>query len=332
MTAYYFLGVPSPATIIGTLSFLFVLDVTAVALRFISRQRRKQGFQADDWLTIPALLVTMGMAINMFWAVHTKKLGYKINSLEDMSRGVPTRIHDYVSVTLAPAALSLIKLSCLCLYRRIFVVDKHNLLDRRNLLFAFTITVISLWGLGLTLSYLFVCKLSWHLVWAPPWEALDQCMDFMKLGHFFMYSDFLTDLLVLMIPVPFIWRLRLGWKKKGVITLVFLLGIFASICSLFRMLFMLWSFKVGFDPALDEGLMTTISDYWFTIEAHVGLLAACLPTLPGLFKGTNIANTFKTWWTTKTGSSSSDSKFHGVKRADSDDSVTFQNQHILLKD
>lgn len=55
MTEYY-LGVPSPATIIGTLSFLLIMDIAAVALRFVARSRRKQGFQADDWLTIPALV------------------------------------------------------------------------------------------------------------------------------------------------------------------------------------------------------------------------------------------------------------------------------------
>ena len=107
-------------------------------------------------------------------------------------------------MTLAPAALSLIKLSCLCFYRRIFVVDKSNPRDFRNLFFAFCVTIIGLWGAGLTFTYVFVCRISWHLVWAPPWEALDQCIDFMKLGHFFTYSDLLTDLLVILIPIPFV--------------------------------------------------------------------------------------------------------------------------------
>jgi hypothetical protein len=95
-------------------------------------------------------------------------------------------------------------MGCLCLYRRIFVVDKWNHLNMRNLFFSASICVIALWGGGIFFSYLFVCKTQWYLLWGPPWEAEGKCLDYMLLGDIFIYSDFITDVLVLLIPIPFV--------------------------------------------------------------------------------------------------------------------------------
>lgn len=72
---------------------------------------------------------------------------------------------------------------------------------------------------------------------------------------------------------------------------------------------MRWSRTVGFDPSLDEArkitiviilaavltmsVMTTFSVFWFSLELQVGLLAACLPTLPGLFKDKKLFSSFR---------------------------------------
>lgn len=112
--------------------------------------------------------------------------------------------HEYVTITIAPIALALVKLSCLFLYRRMFVVDKRNRCDSRNLFFAASISIMILWGSSISLSYLFICKTKWELLWGPPWEAAGKCLDYMKLGDMFIYSDFATDVLVLLIPIPFV--------------------------------------------------------------------------------------------------------------------------------
>lgn len=53
--AQYYMGVPSPTTIITCLSVLLALDFAVVVLRFYARKRTRQLFQADDWLTVPSL-------------------------------------------------------------------------------------------------------------------------------------------------------------------------------------------------------------------------------------------------------------------------------------
>jgi hypothetical protein len=51
--------------------------------------------------------------------------------------------------------------------------------------------------------------------------------------------------------------------------------------------------------------MTTFSVFWYTLEAQIGLLAACLPTTPGFFKDSRIASSLKAWWGSMSGSLSS---------------------------
>ncbi|PVI01602.1 hypothetical protein DM02DRAFT_341510 [Periconia macrospinosa] len=47
MTAYY-LSVPSPGSIIGSITLLLILHVAGVGLRFAARMIRKQGLQTDE--------------------------------------------------------------------------------------------------------------------------------------------------------------------------------------------------------------------------------------------------------------------------------------------
>ena len=111
---------------------------------------------------------------------------------------------EYASITIAPVALALIKLSCILLYRRIFVVDKENRLDRRNIFFSFVICIIIFWGGGVFLPTLFACRGSWVVLWGEIEPKPGQCIDGFQLGWAFSISDFITDALVIMIPIPFV--------------------------------------------------------------------------------------------------------------------------------
>lgn len=71
--------------------------------------------------------------------------------------------------------------------------------------------------------------------------------------------------------------------------------------------------------------MATVVDYCFSVEAHIGLIAACLPAFPGLFKDTKVVSSFKSWWASNTGSSSG-------SKSDDNDPVAFINRDVSLKD
>ena len=62
---------PSVPTIIGVLTFLLVLDVIAVVLRFYTRRGLRQKLQADDWLMVPIVIGTFGCAACLFHGMFT---------------------------------------------------------------------------------------------------------------------------------------------------------------------------------------------------------------------------------------------------------------------
>jgi len=107
---------------------------------------------------------------------------------------------------MAPVALALVKLSVLCFYRRLFVVDKQNRFDRRNLFFSFAISIITLWGGAVFFATLFACKFTWGALWGEIKPTPGLCLDGFQLGWAFALSDFITDVLVLFIPIPFVSR------------------------------------------------------------------------------------------------------------------------------
>ena len=61
---------PAPSVILGILIPLLVLDVTFVFLRFRSRYRLKQKIRADDWITIPSLVLVIACSAIMFYGMR----------------------------------------------------------------------------------------------------------------------------------------------------------------------------------------------------------------------------------------------------------------------
>ena len=57
---YYY---QSQASILSVAIALPLLDTIAVLLRFCVRRRQRQSLLADDWLTVPALVVQLSFII-----------------------------------------------------------------------------------------------------------------------------------------------------------------------------------------------------------------------------------------------------------------------------
>ncbi|KAH7127177.1 hypothetical protein B0J11DRAFT_558562 [Dendryphion nanum] len=293
----------APAVLGCTIVFV-LLDVLVVALRFYNRRKLRQKAQVDDWFICNALVLLIGLASIMIYGVHSRALGYPSplmdmqgmerrsdgrSSIEEMSALLSlTAKLEYSFLVIAAAALGLVKVGVLVFYRRIFVVDKANFTDARNVIMLTMITLTTLWSAAFCFALMWMCKGDFQAAFQPPAVAASKCVDAPLLGYAFAVSDFISDALIILLPMPFIWKLHLSLGKKLAVAGVFLLGIFASIASLLRMMFMVWSRQVGFDPTMDGELITTASLFWFVVEIAVGIIAACLPTLRGLFKGTRV--------------------------------------------
>ena len=109
----------------------------------------------------------------------------------------------------------IIKTSILLLYRRIFDVRTF-----RHVLLVVNFLVI-VWGFGTLFSSIFQCT-PIRGFWDPP--SARHCIDEQAFFHGNGISNLLLDCLILCLPMPMIWRLQLGTKRKLALTGMFLMG------------------------------------------------------------------------------------------------------------
>lgn len=81
------------------------------------------------------------------------------------------------------------------------------------------------------------------------------------------------------IPTPRSLKLETNWRAKFGVILVFLLGLFVTICSITRLRF-LSSWASSPNPTYYYGDLAV----WSLIELYAGVICACLPGMASLFR------------------------------------------------
>ncbi|KAF1955639.1 hypothetical protein CC80DRAFT_415320 [Byssothecium circinans] len=298
----------SPSMVVLVTAVMLFLDFVAVILRFLSRRIRIQRCKADDWLCLAALV----------W------LPVKRTALTTSNEQVILVAKlQYIFVVISIPTLGFIKLSVLCLYRRIFVTDTTNVQNLHNMLYIFLLSLTAIWATGFCLAFMFACRGHFSAWWTSAISLITNCVNTLELLFSFAISDFLTDAIVILLPIPLViadqWeqilKLHLPMRKKLAVLMMFLLGTLAMASSLIRMIWVIWARKAGFDISLDQNreyldpflsgfhfcilkqlhihstvmlillvvLITTML-FWSMLEINLGIVAICLPTLRPIFQ------------------------------------------------
>ena len=66
------------------------------------------------------------------------------------------------------------------------------------------------------------CRPVWH-VWSPPLDRIN-CLNFSAEILAYGVTDLLTDMMILSLPVPMVWRLQMEARRKVAVSALFLLG------------------------------------------------------------------------------------------------------------
>lgn len=112
-----------------------------------------------------------------------------------------------------------IKLGVLVLYRRIFV---GKTFERFSLGMC---VLIGLWPLAFFFTTAFQCKTDAAAWWTSAKTIALYCDKSQDIELGFVVSDVATDLMILAIPVPQMWKLQISVWRKIIITCIFLLGL-----------------------------------------------------------------------------------------------------------
>lgn len=102
-----------------------------------------------------------------------------------------------------------------------------------------------------------------------------KCMDRQKTYVGASAVNVATDILLLIMPMPYVWNLHARLGQRLILCGIFLLGAFVSVISIVRLV-VFTSLNLQ-----DANITDSFADVmiWSNVEINVGLVCACLPSL-----------------------------------------------------
>ncbi|EED13067.1 conserved hypothetical protein [Talaromyces stipitatus ATCC 10500] len=276
------------------------LGIISLAFRWYQRYRRRQGIGIDDWLMVPSLLFTIGMGIMLCIGVHGKAIGYptpyepNLTHEEKMYIVNPTirlmGVVQFVVIFLLALASGFLKLSIICLYRRIFVsVLCGSIFDWITIA---ALVIVAAWMVTFVVATTLTCGVHVAVKWGNLADKNQYCGMDLDIGNAFVISDSVTNLLIWLMPMPMIWRLHMSWRRKLAAVGILMIGSISVIASIIKIVVGLEIAGGGLSADVDEDLTVSTILYWCMIEAGLANLASNLPLFRGLFKDTSLNGFF----------------------------------------
>ncbi|KAH8728711.1 hypothetical protein GQ44DRAFT_608860 [Phaeosphaeriaceae sp. PMI808] len=254
---------------------LYALSMSAVLMRFYVRIFMLKMFGWDDWMMgASACLSTVCLAL----FVHVVGMGLgKHAEAFPLENVFPFfKIMYFYSVAII-TAYSLIKLSIGFFLLRL--VDRTRW---RPFLIGMLIFIV-VYTIGSVFSIIFQCwpvQAGWDFNLRPP-KGTAKCYApdiFKNIGVFNSSINIATDLLFALIPIPMVWRLQVNLRTRIGLAVILSLGLFASAIAIYKTPMQYNFFKVK-----DWSGKGAYYYIWQQVEMHIGIMAACLPTLKPLF-------------------------------------------------
>ncbi|KAJ6021440.1 hypothetical protein N7540_006944 [Penicillium herquei] len=254
--------------LIGVSIAIAVIQIPIVAARFYARYMQRQKYGIDDYLIILALVASLGQSALYIYLVKRGGVGYHLQYVEKTPEKLVTlekglyanEILDF-PFTVTPA-----KISILLFYVRIFEVHKFRIL-------AWVVGAVVLGhGIGVLFAAIFQCSPI-----AYTWDATivgGSCFDQEAFYRYVSPPNILTDLFLLIMPLPFVWKLHTQLRQKIALTGIFLLGSLGTVASILRM-------SIFFqDSATTDPTWTSVElGTWTILEGGIIIIAACLPSI-----------------------------------------------------
>ncbi|MCJ1349794.1 hypothetical protein MMC31_008035 [Peltigera leucophlebia] len=118
------------------------------------------------------------------------------------------------------------------------------------------------------------------VVWGPT-EAAEKCFNQQLFWAFSSLPNIITDLIMLALPVPVIWKIQLSWKDKVGLMITFGTGSIGTITSILRFLTFLRFSGPAADP--DPTWHSVQLVIYSIVEVTVYTIASCLPIYRSLY-------------------------------------------------
>ncbi|KAL4877421.1 hypothetical protein BJY04DRAFT_222170 [Aspergillus karnatakaensis] len=254
--------------IVGLVLQAFAL--VTVVLRVLARRIRSLPLGLDDYLIMLATLIFIPSTILAVTTVIKGGVGLHMHEVTQEAR-------EYALKSLIPLQClygfggALVKTSFMALYYRIFGTKK-------SLRIAIYITFIIVWGWGLCTIFesFLLChpiEYNYNPFRAGGGKCADRIAAYIAIG----VINIVTDLMVMVLPVPYVLKLQLPIGRKVVLVATFGLGLFVTVVSIIRVQSLV---SIDFADAT-----ATLSGplLWSMVEQQAAVIAANLPVLRYIF-------------------------------------------------
>ncbi|KAL3711675.1 hypothetical protein TMatcc_000366 [Talaromyces marneffei ATCC 18224] len=145
-----------------------------------------------------------------------------------------------------------------------------------------TMVIVWAWSVSVILETFLLCRpLAYNWDITIPGTCGDRNATYVVAGTL----NLITDLIVMALPVPHIWKLQLNVAKKLALSCLFCLGLFTSIISVIRLVSLMAIDFTDITYSVHMGVM------WTVIEPELAIICANMPfqkavlskVAPGLF-------------------------------------------------
>ncbi|KAI1422054.1 hypothetical protein F5Y12DRAFT_658377 [Xylaria sp. FL1777] len=235
-----------------------------VGTRIWSRQRSGGRLGADDYTILVSLAFAMATDVLNVWGCYYG-YGKHAASLTEYERYEAFKSFYLTQITYK-TSINLTKSSVLLLYLRIFSGVKWF---KRTCIIV--LTFVALYCVAVILATIFQC--------IPVAAAYDKTITdkvCISNGPFWFANagfSIVSDIIILVIPIPLVYSLQIPRVQKGALIFVFMLGVFVVITSCLR------ATTLNLQAKSRDPLYDVASTMWTVIEMNVAIICACLPQI-----------------------------------------------------
>ncbi|KAK3686129.1 hypothetical protein B0T22DRAFT_538324 [Podospora appendiculata] len=244
-----------------SLAFIFV------CMRLGTRTLLLKNIGIDDYLITGAMVSSIGFLAIMMLQIKAG-LGRQVTFPE-----LPGFLYAlWATVPVYSFCLVLIKLSITVQLYRVLRTPKMQKFLRVYLI---CITVSGLWTV---LSTVFNC---WPVeyYWNFATGMAGSCMDKSAITFTNAGLNIFTDVILIAVPIPLLWRLQIPRRQKIVLMCLFGVGTFTCIISVVRLQAL---YQISIAPPAEQSIQGVNIAIWSGLEINVAIMCASVPALKPL--------------------------------------------------
>ncbi|KIW13285.1 hypothetical protein PV08_08473 [Exophiala spinifera] len=270
--------------------FITALATLFIAGRFYTRILLVKSVKHDDWWILAAWVLAVGFSASICIAVKYG-LGKHKDDISD-EHFASLRKAEYAFSILYNPALMLTKTSIIVFFLSVMSKDADPVFKWCNWL---TLVLVNAVGTALTFYNIFQCR-PVAQAWIYPRSDGAKCADIVTLYLSSAPVNIITDIALLVLPMPILTGMRLPFKQKLILLLTFSAGAFVAAVDVVRIAYLqnaalnrlkLVKTEGGSGSRIveenDFSWYASLSFMWSAVEVCTGIVCACVPSLKPLF-------------------------------------------------